>query len=196
MKSHGLLVSWIQLPFLLYKSILLPLHHETCLWLTMVGDSNCNPFWSQINLSLAEKHRAAYLLQDNKWNFFFFNFKVAQSCPTLLSMKFSRQEYWRGLPFSSPGDLPNPELEPRSPTLQADSSLSEPPGKPQQMELYSDMKKKEILALATPWMDCEDITLSETGQRKTNTACYRSQMESNETSHRNRKQMGGCHEQV
>ena len=128
--------------------------------------------------------------------FFFLNFKVAQSCPTLLSMKFSRQEYWRGLPFSSPGDLPNPELEPRSPTLQADSSLSEPPGKPQQMELYSDMKKKEILALATPWMDCEDITLSETGQRKTNTACYRSQMESNETSHRNRKQMGGCHEQV
>ena len=46
-----------------------------------------------------------------------------------LSMKFSRQEYWKGLPFSSPGDLPNPRTEPRSPTLQADSLLSETPRK-------------------------------------------------------------------
>ena len=38
-----------------------------------------------------------------------------------LSMKFSRQEYWSGLPFSSPGDLPNPGIEPRSPALQEDS---------------------------------------------------------------------------
>ena len=51
---------------------------------------------------------------------------VTKSCPTLaipwtvacqapLSMGFSRQEYWSGLPFPSPGDLPNPEIEPRSP---------------------------------------------------------------------------------
>ena len=46
------------------------------------------------------------------------------------SMGFSRQEYWSGLPFPSPGDLPNPGIEPRSPTLQADSLPSEPPGKP------------------------------------------------------------------
>ena len=39
----------------------------------------------------------------------------------------SRQEYWSGLPFPSPGDLPNPGIEPRSPTLQADSLSSEPP---------------------------------------------------------------------
>ena len=45
-------------------------------------------------------------------------------------MGFSRQEYWSGLPFPSPGDLPNPGIELRSPTLRADSSLSEPPGKP------------------------------------------------------------------
>ena len=45
------------------------------------------------------------------------------------SMEFSRQEYWSGLPFPSPGDLPNPGIEPRSPTLQADALLSEPPGK-------------------------------------------------------------------
>jgi len=46
-----------------------------------------------------------------------------------LSMGFSRQECWSGLPFASPGDLPNPGIEPRSPALQADSLLPEPPGK-------------------------------------------------------------------
>ena len=48
-----------------------------------------------------------------------------------LSMKFSRQEYWSGLPFPSPGNLPNPGIKPKSPALQADSLPSEPPGKPQ-----------------------------------------------------------------
>ena len=43
---------------------------------------------------------------------------------------FSRQEYWSGLPCPSPKDLLNPQTEPRSPTLQADSLPSEPPGKP------------------------------------------------------------------
>jgi len=47
-----------------------------------------------------------------------------------LSMEFSRQEYWSGLPFSSPRDLPSPGNELRSPTLQADSLSSEPSGKP------------------------------------------------------------------
>ena len=47
-----------------------------------------------------------------------------------LSMGFSRQEYWSGLPFPSPGDLPNPGIKPRSPALQADALTSEPPGKP------------------------------------------------------------------
>ena len=58
---------------------------------------------------------------------------VTQSCLTLcdpmdyiahqapLSMEFSRQEYWSGLPFRSPGDLLNPGIEPRSPALQADA---------------------------------------------------------------------------
>ena len=45
-------------------------------------------------------------------------------------MGFSSQEYWSGLPFPSPGDLPDPEIEPGSPALQADSLPSEPPGKP------------------------------------------------------------------
>ena len=45
-------------------------------------------------------------------------------------MEFSRQEYWGGLPFPSPGELSDPGIKPRSPTLQADSLPSEPPGKP------------------------------------------------------------------
>ena len=44
-----------------------------------------------------------------------------------LSMGFSRQKYWSGLPFPSPGYLPNPGIKPGSPTFQADSLLSEPP---------------------------------------------------------------------
>ena len=66
--------------------------------------------------------------------------EVAQPCPTLcdpwtapyytpLSMGFSRQEYWSGVPFPSPEDLPDPGIEPRSPAVQADTLPSEPPGK-------------------------------------------------------------------
>ena len=43
------------------------------------------------------------------------------ACQAPLSMGFSKQEYWTGLPFPSPGDLPDPEIEPRSPALQAGS---------------------------------------------------------------------------
>ena len=52
------------------------------------------------------------------------------ACQAPLSMGFSRQEYWSGLPFPSPGDLPDPGIEPRSPALQADALTSEPRGKP------------------------------------------------------------------
>ena len=45
------------------------------------------------------------------------------------STEFSRKEYWSGLPFPSPGDLPDPGIEPRSPALQAATLLPEPPGK-------------------------------------------------------------------
>ena len=65
---------------------------------------------------------------------------VVKLCPTLetpwtatcqapLSMGFSGQEYWSGLPFPSPGDLSNAGIEPGSPALQADALSSEPPGK-------------------------------------------------------------------
>ena len=49
---------------------------------------------------------------------------------TPLSMEFSRQEYWSGLPFPLPGDLPDPGIKPSSPELQADTLPSEPPGEP------------------------------------------------------------------
>ena len=54
---------------------------------------------------------------------------VAYQAP--LSMEFSRQEYWSGLPFPSPGDLPDLGIEPTSPTLQADALPSKPLRKPQ-----------------------------------------------------------------
>ena len=53
---------------------------------------------------------------------------IAYQAP--LSMGFSRQGYWSGLPFPSLEDLPDPGIEPGSPTLQADALVSEPPGKP------------------------------------------------------------------
>ena len=53
---------------------------------------------------------------------------VAHQAPP--SSEFSRQEYWSGLPFPSPADLPDPGIEPGSPALQADALPSEPPGKP------------------------------------------------------------------
>ena len=51
-------------------------------------------------------------------------------CQAPLSMGFSRQEYGGGLPFHSPGDLPDPGIEPTSPALEADTLPLAPPGKP------------------------------------------------------------------
>ena len=73
----------------------------------------------------------------HKWFVLALVSEVAQLCPTTwtvayqapLSIGFSRQEYWNGLPFPSPGDLPDPGIEPGSPALYADALRSEPPGK-------------------------------------------------------------------
>ena len=59
------------------------------------------------------------------------------------SMEFPRQEYWSGLPFPSPGDLPDPGIEPGSPTLQADALPSEPPRKQGKVEGGTKEEKKE-----------------------------------------------------
>ena len=77
-----------------------------------------------------------------------------------LSMGFSRQKYWSGLPFPSPGDLPNPGIEPGSPALQADALSSEPPGKQetwvQSLDREDPLEKgmatqSSILAWRIPW---------------------------------------------
>ena len=61
-----------------------------------------------------------------------------------LFMGFSRQENWSGLPFPSPGDLPDPGIKPRSPALQADSKPSEPQGKSiQRQGSLKNYKKNE-----------------------------------------------------
>ena len=60
------------------------------------------------------------------------------ACQVHQSMEFSRQEYWSGLPFPPPGDLPNSMIQPSSSILQADSLPSEPPGKPCVYDLLSN----------------------------------------------------------
>ena len=64
-------------------------------------------------------------------------------------MGFSRQEHWSGLPFPSPGDLPNPGIDPGSPALEADALPSEPPGK---------KRKDEITIAFSVLVICDCIT--------------------------------------
>ena len=74
---------------------------------------------------------------------------------TPLSMGFSRQEYWSGLPFPPPGDLPNPGIEPTSPmspALPADSLPAEPLGKPSQ-EASKFPKGKNTVSISAPTVD-------------------------------------------
>ena len=77
-------------------------------------------------------------------------------------MGFSRREYWSGLHFPSPGDLPDTGIEPRSPALQADTLPSEPPGKPdlskeRKIESVSDGR---VPFFATPWTVARQAPLS------------------------------------
>ena len=69
--------------------------------------------------------------------------------PHGLSMEFSRQEYWSGLPFPSPGDLPDSGIETGSPALQADSLSSELPGK--SMWIRGDFSKHKENHIALEW---------------------------------------------
>ena len=69
------------------------------------------------SLSLSQKSLSHVRLFATPWT-------VAHQAPP--SMEFSRREYWSGLPFPSPGDLPNPGIKPGSPALQADALTSEP----------------------------------------------------------------------
>ena len=85
------------------------------------------PLWNQALPSFSVSEIFSYIsFSRSKW-------KWPQSCPTLWPRGLyspSRPAYWNWYPFPSPRDLPNPWIEPRSPTLQADSLPAEPQGKP------------------------------------------------------------------
>ena len=89
-------------------------------------------------------------------------------------MEFSREEYWDGLLFPSPGDLPDPGIEPGSPALQADSLSSEPPEKPPK---YLDSRGNVILNFQI-WMR----EFSEPGQSDSKMKCATLQPHSGEVS--------------
>ena len=91
---------------------------------TQLCPTLCDP----MNCSLAP---SVCQLRGHVWPFAT-SWTVARQAP--LSMEFSRQKYWSGLPFPSPGDFPDPGIEPGSPALQADSLPSEPVGKPLLLE--------------------------------------------------------------
>ena len=91
---------------------------------------------------------------------------VAHQAPW--SMGFSRQEYQSGLPFLSPGDLPDAGIKSRSSAFQVDSLLTKPSGKPRNRILLNHLKRNEIMLFAATWMDPEMITLSEVNQRRAN----------------------------
>ena len=86
-----------------------------------------------LNLTLFPQLYDVFLSTPEKWKYeslsrvrlFETPWIIVRQAP--LSMKFSRQEYWSGLPFTSPGDLPDPGIKPRSPVFQADALPSEPP---------------------------------------------------------------------
>ena len=87
--------------------------------------------YSWLQLHILKLHVILYLRKEKKakslsrsW-LFVTSWTVAYQAPQ--SMEFSRQEYWSGLPFPSPGDLTDPGIKPGSPTLQADALPSEPP---------------------------------------------------------------------
>ena len=97
---------------------------ECLLCTSHIGASKCghtHPFLTSCVVLCSESVSHPVLLFVTPWT-------VAPQAP--LSKEFSRQEYWSGLPFLSPGGLPNPGIKPESPALQADSLQSAPPGKP------------------------------------------------------------------
>ena len=97
------------------------LHPWISTWLTIVWTERwLLPIWSAVSSHHRNPGMAFGFIADT-W-------AISHLAP--LSLGFSRQEYWSGLPFSSPGDLPGPGIKPESPALQADFLLSELPGEP------------------------------------------------------------------
>ena len=91
------------------------------------------------------------------------------ACQAPLSMGFSRQKYWSGLPFLSPGDLPHPGIEPGSPSLEAAALISEPPEKPTFRLILLELRSvcscsvvSHVRLFVTPWTAARQASLSST----------------------------------
>ena len=121
-------------------------------------------FLSQMFSTNINQYFSVFLLSFS-WSSFWWLWLVTKSCPTLvipwtvtcwapLCMEFSRQESWIGLPFPSPGDLPDPGIELRSPTLQADSLPTELRRKPLKFIISLKKKKKIALKIHTSFSQC------------------------------------------
>ena len=93
----------------------------------------------------AGKTRSKPVCKAVYWRTYRFSYQVP------LSMGFSRQEYWSGLTYPSPGDLPNPGIEPRSPALQADSLPTESPGKESRAPKNWCFWTMVLKTLESPW---------------------------------------------
>ena len=118
----------------LYKQCCSPNHFEKKWeypYISVLLHLDSSPFWPppwflnhMIKQNLREDTQimSEWVKSRSRVRLFATPWTVAHQVP--LSMGFSRQEYWSGLPFPSPGDLPNPGIEPRSPTLQADALTS------------------------------------------------------------------------
>ena len=102
--------------------------YEPQLFKFLLCSKNLNDYFT---FQIRKKERKKVKSLSRVWLFATPWTDVAHQAPP--SMGFSRQEYWSGLPFASPGDLPDPGIEPKSPALQADTLTSEPPGKPRQI---------------------------------------------------------------
>ena len=114
------------------------------------------PYWGVFYFLQWSKHNNFHLWQNLRWGevklfscvqLFVTPWTVA--CQAPLSLGFSRQEYWSGLPFPSPGDLPNPRIEPRSPASEADALTSE--------SSLSHIKRPLL------WLSCFLFTISRSG---------------------------------
>ena len=137
-------IPWTEEPGGLQSMGSLRVRHD-CFSLRCIGEGNGNPlqcsclenprdggaWWSAIygvTQSRTQLKRLSSSSSSSHVQLFATPWTLA--CRDPLSIGFSRQEYWRGLPFPSPGYLPNPGIDPRSPTLQASSLPAEPQGKP------------------------------------------------------------------
>ena len=101
-------------------------------WVAMPSSRGSSRFRNQTHVSYVSCIGGRFFTTSTTWETQSVVFQLFAAAWTVayqasLSMGFSRQKYQSGLPFTSPGDLPDPGIEPRSPTLQADALTSEPP---------------------------------------------------------------------